>query len=79
MKTFAEFTVEEQVLTKTAAGSFQTLKIKGSNNSGPVPREWEFFYSSDCKCIVKFFYDSAVGGVGRKVEIELVKFSPSGS
>lgn len=75
----AEFRAEDKSQIKTLAGNFEALKIKGTNAAGPVPQEWEYFYNADCKCIVKFFYDSAVGGVGSKVEIELVKFSPSGS
>lgn len=73
----ADFMVQEQVQTKTAAGNFQTLKLKGLNSGGQVSQEWTYFYSPDCKCIAKFFYDSAVGGNGGKLEIELTKFTPA--
>lgn len=72
----AEFKVEDKSQIKTVAGNFEALKIKGNNAAGPVPQEWEYFYTADCKCIVKFFYDSAVGGVGGKVESEFMKFNP---
>ena len=75
----AEFKVQDKAQTKTAAGIFETLNIKGSNIGGTAPRAWEYSYSPNCKCVVKFFYDSVVGGVGGKVEIELVKFTPSSS
>ena len=71
----AEFKVEEKAQTKTPAGNFQTVRIKGSNYGGAYPQQWDYFYSPDCKCIVKFYYDSAVGGVGGKVDVELTKFN----
>ncbi len=77
-KRSAEFNVEQEGETTTTAGTFKTLKIKGSGQTlgRPVTQAWEYFYSSNCKAITKYNYDSAVGGNGGKVEIELTKFTP---
>lgn len=62
--------------------TLRAFKIEGRGSvsvpSGTYEQKRAFSYSPDAKSVVKFFYDSAVGSVGAKVDIELVKFSASG-
>jgi len=55
-----------------------TFKIEGKGTvsvpSGSYDQTRTIWYSLETKSAVKFLYDSAVGSVGAKVEIELVKY-----
>ena len=58
-------------------------KVSGSGTA-PTPsgsmisQERSFLYSPGEKAIVKFYFDSWIGGTGGKIDIELVKFIPVG-
>jgi len=43
-----------------------------------ISQERSFLYSPGEKAIVKFYFDSWIGGTGGKIDIELVKFIPVG-
>lgn len=62
-------------------GSFRAYKIEGDGTvsvlSGTYRQKRLIWYSPDAKSVVKFFYDSAIGSVGAKVEIELQGFIPA--
>jgi hypothetical protein len=74
----ATFQIENMERIKADVGEFLALRIKGTGQSAGVVREWDYFYSPDTKCIVKLYYDSAVGRQSGKEEIELTKFNSSG-
>jgi hypothetical protein len=56
-------------------------KIEGSalvpGPSQSVPQERNFFYSPSDKAIVKYYFDTWVGGPSAKIDIEIIKFTPS--
>lgn len=65
---------------KAAGGNFKTYRIEGEGvTSFGYHQKRTIWFSPEAKCIVKFRYDSAVGGAGGKTEIELIKFSPTGA
>jgi len=66
----------------TSAGTFRAYRIEGSAtfvlSSRTVHQQRIIHYSPDTKSIVSFYYDSAIGEPGAKVEIKLKKFTPKG-
>ena len=59
----------------TPGGKFRAFKIEKEDWSGRSRWATTCFYSPDAKSIVKFFYDTSVGGGDQgKTETELIKF-----
>ena len=65
-------------VTSEAGGRYKIEGSGGAGSSHPVSQTRVFIYSPSEKAIVKFFYDSAVGQQGGKIDIELVKLTAGG-